>query len=539
MDKPTTLNISFAQNNRKGASLTIKPKHRIGITYVPGALPCFEDFGNLPTDIVRQDGLIDGKPASEILDMIIIPGGSLVESQSVNNGVAHEILRMAESGKFVLGVCAGFQVLAKKTDVGRLSSVPILREGLGLLDVEFKPLICTDRVKATVVGKSYITSEGGEVTGFHCHTYGKIDLGNEAKPILVSHVSRLNYHKANQDIVSGVSNKSGNIVGVLVHALLDQNQIIKKSILQALDVSEEELGKIKMANSKLVQAIKNEIGISTQNIAPTTTKKMQKPSFLLITALGSGSGKTFLVTGIAGALKKRGFNVGVLKIGGDIRDSVPALYLIKEPIKDYSSIKIGESGWTQVSVAIREAAANYNLVLIEGAMSAFTGLLNDTVEKPSSTVEVAVATRASTILVANCEKEGIEGTLIAAANYLRVMKNLGVNVKGVILNKMRLSYSTSELMVLLKRTFEGFGTTLLGVVPRLELEGRGLIPEIEIKYDEFGAKAMEVAERFVNLDAMIRAAEPVANISDNYKETSGKFKNLLDDFNFKMIKGEN
>ena len=109
--------------------------------------------------------------------MLIIPGGSLVESQSVNKQVTREIIKMADSGKFVLGVCSGFQVLAEETDVGRLSTIPITREGLGLLDAEFKPLVCTDRVKASVVDKSFITQEiGKEVTGFHCHTYGKIVL---------------------------------------------------------------------------------------------------------------------------------------------------------------------------------------------------------------------------------------------------------------------------------------------------------------------------------------------------------------------------
>jgi len=56
----------------------------------------------------------DGKPASEVLDMIIIPGGSLVESGSVNKKVSHEILKMADSGKFVLGVCSGFQIWRRK-----------------------------------------------------------------------------------------------------------------------------------------------------------------------------------------------------------------------------------------------------------------------------------------------------------------------------------------------------------------------------------------------------------------------------------------
>ena len=62
----------------------------------------------------------------------------------------------------MLGICSGFQVLAKETDVGRLSTIPITREGLGLLDAEFKPLVCTDRVKATIVDKSFITQDVGK-----------------------------------------------------------------------------------------------------------------------------------------------------------------------------------------------------------------------------------------------------------------------------------------------------------------------------------------------------------------------------------------
>jgi cobyric acid synthase len=147
--------------------------HKIGLAYLPGALPCFEDFGNLPTDLVRPDGLVEGKPASDVLDMLIIPGGSLIESQSVTPAVSREVFKMAEAGKYVLGICSGLQVLAKQTDVGRLSTIPIIREGLGLIDAEFMPLICTDQVKAQIIDKSFLSDAVGlEVSGFHCHTYG-------------------------------------------------------------------------------------------------------------------------------------------------------------------------------------------------------------------------------------------------------------------------------------------------------------------------------------------------------------------------------
>ncbi len=314
--------------------------------YLPGALPCFEDFGNLPTNLVYADGIVEGKPASEVLDMLIIPGGSLVESQSVNKTVIHEIVKMADGGKFVLGICSGFQVLAKETDVGRLSTIPITREGLGLLDAEFKPLICTDRVEASVIGESFITREIGKtVRGFHCHTYGKIELGKNAKPIIVTHAKRVNYKKDPQDLISGVANKEGNVVGVFLHSLLDQNPTIIYSITKSLGINEIELTEIRKTNAKLLEQIKGEIGVAT-NVRQHVLINQKGSHLLMVTATGSGSGKTFIVTGIAGALKKKGFQVGVIKVGGDIRDVVPSLYLIKEPIKNYSSIKIGESGWT-------------------------------------------------------------------------------------------------------------------------------------------------------------------------------------------------
>jgi cobyric acid synthase len=529
LDKPTALNISLAviyQKGRRGIKLT----RRIGLVYLPGALPCFEDFGNLPTDLVREDGLVNGKPASEALDMIIIPGGSLVESQSINDTIIREIRKMADAGKFVLGICSGFQILAKETDIGRLSSSPIMREGLGLLDAEFKPLICTDRVKATIVDKSFMTNEiGGEVTGFHCHTYGKIVLGKGAKPILISHVQRVNYHGDPQDLVSGIANKEGNVVGVSIHALLDRNPLIIQGITKSLDISLEELREIRATNSKLRKDIKSEVGIAT-NLRSQSTKvqKPKGPAVLLITATGSGSGKTFIVTGVAGALKKRGINLGLMKVGGDIRDSVPALYLIKEPIRNYSSIKIGKSGWKPLGEAMKEASQqNYDLILIEGAMSAFTGFLNENVERPSSTAELAVALGSPTVVVVGCEKEGIEGALVNTLNYVNLMKSLGVNVVGVILNKVRTSYLTDEIKLFMKKAFANVGVKLLGVVPRVELEGRGTIPEVEIRYEEFGAKAIEAAESSINLDGLTELAMPSTISFVDYEELTEKFKKLL------------
>jgi cobyric acid synthase len=508
------------------------------LVYLPGALPCFEDFGNLPTDLVCADALVDGKPASEVLDMLIIPGGSLVESQSVNKKVTHEILKMADAGKFVLGICSGFQILAKETDVGRLSTIPITREGLGLLDAEFKPLVCTDRVTATVVDKSFITQEiGKEVSGFHCHTYGKILLHKDAKPIIITHAKRVNYKKDPQDLISGVANKQGNVVGIFIHALLDQNPTILNSITKSLEIDEVELEAVRQANTKLLAEIKGEIGVATNIRQQAIPNQKAAPRLLMVTATGSGSGKTFIVTGIAGALKKRGFKVGVVKVGGDIRDAVPTLYLIKEPIKDYSSIKIGESGWTPLEQAVQEAAKKYNFLLIEGAMSAFTGLLNENYKRPMSTAEVAAALGASTIVVVGCDKEGIEGALINTLNYVNVLKSLGVNTTGVVLNKLRVSYITDEIKETMRRAFQNVGIELLGMVPRLDLESRGMIPEVEIRYEDFGAQAIDAAEKYIDLDLLVKLAAPPKQIALDYNEFVEKFKKVLTHYTLNASQG--
>ncbi|MDI9644823.1 MAG: AAA family ATPase [Candidatus Verstraetearchaeota archaeon] len=507
----------------------MRVEHRIGLAYLPGALPCFEGFGELPTDVVGGDGKVNGKPASDVLDMIIVPGGSLVESQSTLDGILDEISKMAENGKFVLGVCAGFQLLAKETDIGRLSAVPIIRKGLGLLDAKFRPLICTDRVKATVAGKSFLT-EGveGDLAGFHCHTYGRVELGEGAKRLLVSHVNRVNYRKDPQDIISGATNEAGNVAGVLVHGLLDQNPCVVKSIANSLGISDDELQGIRMENRELTRRMRSEIGISTNIHAPENAQTQPRRAMvLLVTAIASGSGKTVVVTGLAGALRRMGFRVGVMKIGGDIRDAVPALYLIKEPVREYTSLRIGESGWSPLIPAMREAEKAYDFLIVEGAMSVLTGVFNKAAQRPSSTAEVAAALGAPTILVVGCDKEGIEGALLNTLTYARVLKAAGVRAEGAILNKVSPSFMGGAIREVVERSLNDAGVRLLGMVPRADLEGRGAIPEIEIRYEEFCAKSLEIVERSIDLRSVIGLAAPFEERAVDFTAFSDKMRALI------------
>jgi cobyrinic acid a,c-diamide synthase len=247
----------------------------------------------------------------------------------------------------------------------------------------------------------------------------------------------------------------------------------------------------------------------------------------MVTALGSGSGKTFIVTGIAGALKKQGYKVGAIKVGGDIRDIVPSLYLTKEPMKQYSSIKIGPSGWMPSQQVVEEAFKDYNFLLVEGAMSAFTGLLNEKYERPMSSVEIAAALGASTVLVVACDQKGIEGALIEAVSNIATLRKLGINMTGVILNKLYISYMTKEIMAVVEQAFASVGVKLLGMVPRLDLEKRGMIPEVEIRYEDFCASAIDAIEKNLNMELLTDLAAPPKITEVDYDALVAKFKKLL------------
>jgi hypothetical protein len=92
--------------------------------------------------------------------------------------------------------------------------------------------------------------------------------------------------------------------------------------------------------------------------------------------------------------------------------------------------------------------------------------------------------------------------------------------------------------MLIKRAFKNLNIELLGIVPRIELEGRGMIPEVEIRYEEFGAKAIETIEHNVDLDLLTGLAEAPKKLNVDYDAFLEKFKNsLATNFSPKDLKG--
>jgi len=560
----------------------------IGLVYIKGSLPGFEDFGNLPTDIVKSNGLIkdsNGLKASEDLDGIIIPGGSLLESNSISNDLANEITKMAFDGKPVIGICSGFQALANETDVGRKSPCPIIKKGLGLLDVNFSPLISNDRINAVVSNdnNSFFTKNinpSDFITGFHCHTYGKIEIMDEndinhlknnlgAKPLHYSKIKRMNYGDTDSFILSGVSNDDGNVIGTMIHGILDENPTIVENILNYIGVNHIELDNIFKANEILKKFIKSELaidsGINTKNINrcnkninKSNNKSINKsnnksnnssnkinnksnnkinnksnnkynisnkinnksnndfnfynldsfnkevPPTLMIGSTGSDSGKTFIVSGIAGALTKKGLNVAVLKVGPDVRDIEPSLYLTKNKMEEYSSIKIGHIGWMDIEETLKRLKnSDYDFVIIEGVMSIFTGILNE--KTPYSGAEIAVSSNIPILIVSGVNKGGIESAAIDLVSHTNKLKEMGINVNGILLNKVydeNIFNNVSKFIT----TETGISEDNILYLPKIKMDARSTTPEVEIKLEEFSKHALKTVESYLDLKKIVKMA---------------------------------
>lgn len=539
---------------------------KIGLAYLKGSLPGFEDFGNLPTNLVKSNGLVDGTngaKASDVLDSIIIPGGSILESNSISNDLAHEIRQMARDGKLVIGICSGFQALANQTDVGRKSPCPIIKKGIGLLDVNFSPLISNDRVEARIttnisnnkinnsINSFFIKniSFSDIITGFHCHTYGRIEINiahdsngdnssidnGPAVPILYSSIKRMNYEDTDSSVLSAVSNEDGNVIGTMIHGILDENPVFVENIFEYIGATPKNIDDIFTANEKVKKKIHSELaidtGINIKNIKSCNEfKKMLLislnsknnknksvthdfnsisrgiPPMLMIGSTGSDSGKTFITTGIAGALTKRGLNVCVLKVGPDVRDTEPSLYLTKNRMEEYNSIKIGHLGWMDIEQTLsRLKNSNYDFVIVEGVMSVFTGFLSEKI--PYSGAEIAASSNIPMLLVSGVNKGGIESAAVDVVSHAKILKKIGVYVNGIIFNKVYDKDIFNKVANYVATTSEaGLSEDDILAIPKIKLDERSTTPEVEIKLEEFSKAALDAVEKHLDLEKILKMA---------------------------------
>ena len=226
----------------------------------------------------------------------------------------------------------------------------------------------------------------------------------------------------------------------------------------------------------------------------------------MIGSNGSDSGKTFILTGLAGAIRKRGYKVALLKVGPDVRDIIPGLYLTKGKMEDFASIKIGHLGWKDIESTIKILNnSDYDIVLIEGVMSVFTGLLNEKV--PFSAAEIAMSSKIPMILATGVNKGGIESAAVDIVAHENMLNKLGVTVEAVLLNKV---YNEDIFDTVKPYIIENTNVEDVLKLPKLKsADMRGFIPEVEIRYELFTKYALDLIEENLDIDKIINMAREV------------------------------
>ena len=499
---------------------------KIGILEVEGVLTLYENFGRLPTDVVKSDGRLEnGKKAHEELSGLIIPGGSIVESESITPELEEEIQLLNDDDAFIFGMCAGFQILGKQVNVGRNSPIPIIREGLGLLDVTFEPMINTNKVNAEIVDDTTLYTKGmkdTQVNGFHCHTYGEIESND--KNVMYSNIQRANYMHQPKRVLSGVTNKKGNILGTTIHSLLDSNPSVVNNILEYVDAVNE-YEDIKERNKKLHQTVFSEIGVDTNNYFTPKNTAPDVPPMIMLMGTGSESGKTFLASGIVAALRERGIHTYVVKVGPDIRDLSPSLYVNKEKLENYASIKIGNIGWTPLEEVMESVKGKgYDLVLVEGVMSAATGLLNEKV--PYSTAEIAYAGNIPVIMVSSVSKGGIETAAIDIQAHIDLLDRMDIKTSGIILNRTydeKIVKHVSEYL----SYHSGISMDNIWSISKAKVENKGQVPEDYLQLETFTQASLNVVNKDLDVMKFVELAKvPEFRGYMSFDEISSKYKNI-------------
>jgi hypothetical protein len=54
-----------------------------------------------------------------------------------------------------------------------------------------------------------------------------------------------------------------------------------------------------------------------------------------------------------------------------------------------------------------------------------------------------------------------------------------------------------------------------------------MIPEVEIRYEDFGAKAIETIEKAVDLKTLASQAEPLGKTSKDYEKLLERFRKVI------------
>lgn len=174
---------------------------------------------------------------------------------------------------------------------------------------------------------------------------------------------------------------------------------------------------------------------------------------LVIAAPASGQGKTSVTLGLAAALRTRGLEVAVCKVGPDYLDTGWHSLATGRPARNLDVWTMGERG---VAAAFTRAAHEADIVLVEGVMGLFDG--HRTGAAPTSTADVAALLGAPVVLVIDASHSG---TSAAAVAHGFAAFDSRVQVVGTVLNR----FGTHRERLAVAEAFARIEMPVLGWLP--------------------------------------------------------------------------
>jgi cobyrinic acid a,c-diamide synthase len=227
------------------------------------------------------------------------------------------------------------------------------------------------------------------------------------------------------------------------------------------------------------------------------------PPGLIVSAAGSGSGKTLVTLGLARALRDRGLAVQCFKSGPDYID--PAFHRAATG-RDSFNLDNWAMGWP-LAEGVLGQGAGADLVIAEGSMGLHDGVARPGAWGNGSTADLAARTGWPVVLV--LDVSGQAQTAGAVALGLGAVR-ADVRIAGAILNKT----GSPRHERLARQGLEMAGIPCLGAVPRAALVAiperhLGLVQAEELPaLEALIAEAAALMAQHLDLPAIRAAARP-------------------------------
>ncbi len=255
------------------------------------------------------------------------------------------------------------------------------------------------------------------------------------------------------------------------------------------------VSRVKYANS--VRKDTREGGVGTVTAVLGTVPEAAPSGRILISAMGSGSGKTVVTCGLLTALKTRGVGCEAMKCGPDYIDPMFHAKVLGVPGRNLDLFLQGHDGVRRTLESRRESIS-----VIEGAMGLFDGV-GGTIE--ASAWEIAASCGIPVILAV--KPGGSSATLAAQIRGLMTFREPN-QIAGVILTACRESLYERLKPVIERET----GLSVFGFLPPMkeaELQSRhlGLMTADEVAdlRERFLAVAAQM-EKTVDIDGILALA---------------------------------